>query len=273
MPALWMGLASGAMGIFSGMQQAEAGAESAAWQQWELQHAAANRRAEWEHTEFVREGKIRAQNRMVAKENALKWLKNRNVADAANKNRAEEEFFIRYNYDRELSNISNQVRQTNSAILENFNKRNINMRSATSKRLVNMALENANDLIIDARYNKELKMESAARKQAAALASRDFGYKNHTTFIPGLYLENPIMSPEQAYDSTYSTGMTSALMGGVSSGLQGALLGAQISSMNAGAGEIAGQIEGDPWGLNAIASESTWAANVNTAMGAAYGPQ
>jgi hypothetical protein len=272
MPALWMGLAAGAVSIFSGAQQAEAGAQSAALQQMQAQQSAANRRAEWAHSEFMRESKIRAQNRDIAKANALKWLKNKNIANAANKTRAEEEFYIRYNFNREVNNISSKVQETNNALLANFGKRNINMRSATAKRVVNMALEDATGLIVDSAINKQNKMRSAERKQAAALASRDFGYKNHTTFIPGMYLENPIMSPEQAYDNTYSTGMASALMGGVSSGLQGAMLGAQIGSMNAGTGDLAGQIEGDPWGLNAIAADSAWAANTNIALGAIYGP-
>ena len=238
MPALWVGLAMGGVSLLSGAQQAGAAADSAALQQWELQQAAANRRREWEHSEFLREGKIRAQNREIAKANALKWLQNKQIASAANKTRAEEEFYIRYNFNREVDNISQKVQQTNNAILENFGKRNINMRSANSKRLINMAIDDATGLVIDARLGKENKMRSAERKQAAALASRDFGYKNHITFIPGMYLENPIMSPDQAYSNTYSTGMTSALMGGVSAGLQGALIGAQIGSMNAGTGNM-----------------------------------
>lgn len=271
MPALWMGLAAGAVSMFSGAQQAEAGAQSSAMQQWEAQQNAANRRAEWEHSEFMREGAIRAQNRDIAKANALKWLKNKNIANAANKTRAEEEFYVRYNFNREVNDISNKVQQTNNALLDNFGKRNINMRSATAKRVVNMALEDATGLVVDSAINKQNKMRSAERRQAAALASRDFGYKNHTTFIPGMYLENPVMSPEQAYDSTYSSGMASALMGGVSSGMQGAMLGMQIGAMNAGAGDLAGQIEGDPWGLNAIAGEYSWAANTNTGLGGYYG--
>ena len=249
MPALWIGLGMGAVSMIGGMAQADSGAESAAMQQWELQQAAANRRLEWEHSEFVREGKIRAQNRDIAKANALKWMQNKNIAQAANKTRAEEEFYIRYNFNREVNNISTKVQQTNGAILENFAKRNINMRSANTRQLINMAIDDATGLVIDSRLNKENKMRSAERKQAAALASRDFGYKNHTTFIPGMYLQNPIMSPEQAYSSTHETGMMSALMGGVSSGLQGALIGAQIGSMNAGAGAGTGEVGGDPWGL------------------------
>ena len=232
MPALWLGLGmgaiSGGMALFGGSQEAEANAgaafeqaQAAKFEQWK------NKRM-WEHNEFLNKMQNQIKNRETSKANSVRFIQNQKIAEAANKNRAEEEFWIRWNFDNESEAISTKHQQVNNSLLQSLDKRNINFRSGTARALLRSSLESGTKMMVDKRISTTNNLRSAERKQLAALAKRDFGYNSHTTYIPGLYIEGPGIDPAAAYNSAYESGMTGAMLNGISSGLQGAFQGVQM---------------------------------------------
>ena len=234
MPALWMGLGMGAISLIGGLGQAEqqanqayAQAQGARWDAWR------NRR-QYEHGEFMNRMNNQIQNRQTSMTNAQRWIQNTKIAEAANKNRAEEEFWIRWNFDNDADKLSKKHQQVDNTLFASLAKRNINMKSGTARALLRASLINATEQMADRRLSARNQMKSAERKQLAALAQRDFGYNAHTVYIPGLYLDTPTIDPRDAYNSARSSGMFSAVLSGISGGLQGAFMGSQMSDSNAG---------------------------------------
>ena len=84
-------------------------------------------RAQQEQQEFQRKA------RQLARDDAARWQMNKNIATAANKNRAEEEFWLRYNFNNETNSFSRNVKQSNDALISNLNARNI--KGATAQAL------------------------------------------------------------------------------------------------------------------------------------------
>ena len=225
-----MGLASGAVSLIGGMGQAGSSAQAAAFQAQQARVQSWNNRRKFEHQEFLNKMNIQIKNREIAQANAARWMQNRNIASAANKNRAEEDFWIRWNFDNDTNMLSVKGQQVNNTLLSSLDKRNISFKSANARQLLRSSLENTQTALMDRRLAANNQMRSSERKQMEALSKRDFSYNSHVNYIPGLYLEAPTISPEQAAASAYSSGMTSALMGGISSGLQGAFMGAQMET-------------------------------------------
>ena len=204
-----------------GANQAFAQAQSARFEQWK------NRR-QFEHGEFLNRMQNQIKNRQTSQINARRWVQNTKIAEAANKNRAEEEFWIRWNFDNDTNTLSKKHQQVNDSLLKSLDKRNINMKSGTARHMLRASLMNAQEQLSDRAVSNRNQMKSAERKQMAALAKRDFGYNSHTTLIPGLYIDAPTIDPMAAYSSAYSSGMGSALLSGISGGVQGAFMGSQM---------------------------------------------
>jgi len=234
MPALWMGLGMGALSLVGGMGQAGADANQAYQQAKAAEFDAWKNKRQWEHGEFMNKMQNQIKNRQTAKVNAQRWIQNKKLAESANINRAEEEFWIGWNFDNDSDRISKKHQQVNNSLLASLDKRNVNMRSGNARQLLRASLDNASDQLADRSVSARNQMKSAERKQLQALSQRDFGYNAHTTYIPGLYLDAPTVDPMAAYNSAYSSGMTSAVLSGVSGGLQGAFMGSQMSDAGAG---------------------------------------
>ena len=84
-------------------------------QQQSAQAAAAE--AQQREQQFREKMQVQQKNREIAKQNAMRWMNNRNIAEAAAKQRAEEDFYIRYNYNNETNIFS---RNMNTAICTYF---------------------------------------------------------------------------------------------------------------------------------------------------------
>tara|TARA_R100000234_G_scaffold118042_2_gene97680 strand:+ start:221 stop:958 length:738 start_codon:yes stop_codon:yes gene_type:complete len=232
MPALWLGLGMGAlqggMALFGGSNEAEANAAAAFQQAEAANHEAWKNKRQWEHGEFLSKMQNQIKNRETSKVNAQRWMKNQKIAEAANQNRAEEEFWIRWNFDNDAERISKKHQQVNNELVKSLDKRNINMRSGNARALLRATLDTSTDQMAQRRVSAKNQLRSAERKQLAALSQRDFGYNSHTVHIPGLYLAGAPVDAQAAYDSAYSTGMTSALVSGISGAAQGAFQGVQM---------------------------------------------
>ncbi len=169
-----MALISGGGQLFSSFMGGQAQAAQA---------AAQSQQFEW--AEFTRRMDTQIKNRQIAKQNAVMWQNNNNIAKAANQTRAEEEFWLRYNYDNETGTFSRQSKQANDQLVSTMSGRNINLKSQTAKQLLKQSLMNNKEFLVNRRVAFGNAMLSAQRKQGQALAQRNFGYSEHVSFMPG----------------------------------------------------------------------------------------
>lgn len=252
MPALWMGLGMGALqgglALFGGANEANAQANAAYTQAKAAEFEAWKSQRQFEHGEFMNKMQNQIKNRQTAKANATRFIQNQKIAESANINRAEEEFWIRWNFDNEAEAISKKHQQVNNSLIKSLDKRNINLSSGNARALLRASLNNSGEMMVDRRVSARNKMKGAERKQLAALSKRDFGYNSHTTYIPGLFLQAGTVDPMAAANSAYSTGMTSAVLSGISGAAQGAFMGAQMGDMMGGTPATPGGPGGPPAG-------------------------
>ena len=156
--------------------------------------------------QFREKMKVQQQNREIAKKNAQRWMNNRKIAEAASQQRAEEDFYIRYNYNNETNLFSRNVKRTNDMIASKLAGKNI--RGQTAKQLMRQSLEGAKTAMASRRVAFENQLQASARKQQAMLNRRDFGYNNAISYIPG------------AINTANTKGiMTNALATGIMSGV------------------------------------------------------
>lgn len=162
-----------ASAIMGGQQQAQQAAQQYAQQQW---------------AEFSKKMQIQKQNRQIAKKNAMQWQQNKFIAQAANKSRAERDFYIRLNYKNETGEFSRNVTATNDRLLGYLNAKNV--KGQTAKQLMRQSLESAQKASVNKRLNYENQLRSSERQQQANLAKRNFGYNDQIQFMPGLDMGN-----------------------------------------------------------------------------------
>ena len=175
---------------------------SAAMQGAAASDQAAQQRAQHAQQEFQRKMTQQRQSRQRAREDAARWQMNQNIATAANKARAEEEFYLRYNFDNQTKTFSRGVKQANAALVSNLNARNL--KGATAQALLRQGLEGAKNVMENKRIQFGNEMRSIERKQQNALGQRDFGYTSANLSMPNQYI-----------GPSGSDLMTTALIGGV----------------------------------------------------------
>ena len=219
MPAITMGLMMGGSTMLQSIMGGQGQAAQAAAQQ-----------AQFEFQEFTRAMDVQKKNRQVAKQNALRWQNNRNIEAAANQARAEEEFWLDYNYKNETGAFSRNVKQTNDMLVGHVNKRGISLKSQNAKQLLRQSLEQNKEYLISRRISHGNALESAKRKQDAALAQRDFGYTDSVVFQPGV---NITPSPDSIMKNAMISGLAQGAMSGLSAGIQANLMDQQNTQMNA----------------------------------------
>tara|TARA_Y100001963_G_scaffold105867_1_gene146239 strand:+ start:1593 stop:2234 length:642 start_codon:yes stop_codon:yes gene_type:complete len=159
---------------------------------------------------------LQRQNREITKKNAQKWQMNKNIAEAANITRAEEEFWLRYNFNNESGTLGRNTKAANDSLLASFHGRGIGSNSQTAKQMQRMSFENAKQAMVDRRVQHGTQMLSAERKQDAALARRDFGYQAQIPFMEGM-TNSP--SAGAAMTSAMASGGIQAILGGITSGM------------------------------------------------------
>ncbi len=210
MAVITMGVLSGASTLLSSIM----GGQQAVQQQ-------AIQRAQHAEQEFQRRMQNQIKNRQIAKNNAAKWMANRKIAQAANEQRAKEEFYLQYNYDNASGKLSRGYGKLNAGIKSAMEGRNINLNSGTSRSLMRQALQGAKDGVTTQRMNFSNALVAAEAKQSQALARRDFGYAGQVSFMPA-----------QIYQVSDSSIMQNALTSGL---IQGGLAGIQAGMATASA--------------------------------------
>ena len=197
----------------------------------QAQAQAMAQRLQFEEQEFQRQWNNQVRNRQIAKENANKWFQNQKIAEAANKNRAERDFYIRYNYENETGEFSRQTQSINDSLLSSLSGRNISGDSGTAKALLRMAIDQRNKSAVARSVTYENALRGSERQQEAALNQRDFNYNEHIPFMPG-------------HDGTPSGGeaFSGALLSGIGSVwgayAQGSMNQDMLGAINRGAGVL-----------------------------------
>ncbi len=196
-----MALVAGGSTLFSSIMGGQSQAAQAQAQQ-----------AQFEWGEFTRRMDTQIKNRQIAKQNAARWQNNRNIEKAANKTRAEEEFWLRYNFDNETGSFSRNARQANDQLVSHMAGKNINTKSQTAKALLRQSLDTNKEFLVNRRVAFGNAMLSAKRRQDSALASRDFGYTDHVTFMAG---ENFQPSSSSIMKNALIQGVVGGAMAGI----------------------------------------------------------
>jgi hypothetical protein len=202
----YVGMAMGIFNMFAGASAAETEAEA----------ANATRKAEWEEAEFQRKWEHQIQARAQARKNAQRWFNNRKLAEAANKTRAERDFYIRYNYQNEVGEFSRNSQQVNDMLVGRFQGQGWDADSGTAKALLRSSLETQKRQLVAGRIKNENQLRDSERTQIAQLGKRDFGYNQAIPYMPGSYMET---SPDVAFNTALIAGIGGAI-GGVTGGVQ-----------------------------------------------------
>jgi hypothetical protein len=163
----------GALQSYMGAQGAKAEAEA--------------QRAQFEEQEFQREWQNQVENRNIAKANAAKWMQNRRIAKVASKARAEQEFWAQYNFDNSSGHHGRQTKKLNDQLLGRLSGRRIDPNSGTSRAILRSVTVASEEAAVAMRINHANQLETIERKEAHALASRDFGFNEQIPFMPGQF--------------------------------------------------------------------------------------
>jgi hypothetical protein len=173
---------------------------------------AAAQRAQFEYQQFQRKMNNQIKNRGIAKANAAKWMNNIKIAEAANVARAEEEFYLGYNFDGATNQLGSQLTSANSKIKAALLAKRGSISGGTAQHLMRVSLNQAKKGMVAQSLNYENAMRTAQRKQDAALNKRDFGYQNQVKFMPGEL-------HQVSEKSIMSQALVSGIVGGIGAGI------------------------------------------------------
>ena len=197
----WGMLAQAGISAFMGAKEAEAQATA--------------QRIQFEEQEFQRKWQNQIKNREIAKSNAARWFNNQKIAEAANKNRAERDFYLRYNFKNEVGDFSRQSQQVNDGLMGQLSARGISSTSGTGKALLKQATIRRNETMQAKRLTHENALLGSARQQQADLSKRDFTYNESVPFMPGV---DGTPTPSSAFQTALMSGAAS-MVGGYTQGV------------------------------------------------------
>lgn len=207
--AIAMGAMAAGSALFGSMQQGQQQATNNAIQ-----------RAQFEEQEFQKKMNNQIKNRQIANSNAAKWMMNKNIGRAANSARAEEEFWLGYNFDNATGQFSRQYNMMNSSIQSVMQAKNISSKSGTARQIMSTSLEQTKKGLVSKRSNFQNSLISAERKQEAILAKRDFGYATQVKFMPSSLVQQ---SDSSIMSQALTTGLVTGAFAGASAGIQTSL--------------------------------------------------
>jgi hypothetical protein len=176
MPMVTAALVAGGGQLLGSMMQGQASAAQAEAQ-----------RLQFEEAQFNRKWQNQIQNREIAKANAIQWMNNKKIAEAANQERAETEFYLKYNFNNETGELSRQYKQVNDQITASLYSKGIDPSSGTGRALMYASMNRAKKVFGARRINLETGLISAERKQQQQLAQRNFGYNSHIPLMQEEY--------------------------------------------------------------------------------------
>ena len=256
--AIELGLAGMGLGIVSGIMQADAAedqarARAAAQYQAELnQYNAANFRGVMSTYQ---------QNRGIAQNNAARRFRNMVLAENANQQRAYAERALAKNKNAQLGNAANAFKFNMAGLSSNLSGRGFS-RGGTQKAIKNMMRGRSLNEVLAIAENGRQQEKAILGQQDAMLAQRDFRRDEAALFIPGA-------PPTYQYTGSGQS-MMGSILGGAAQGLSMASSLSQLGGGGGGAAAPSGQVAGNPFGLNELSGNYSWAANTNQAMASIF---
>jgi len=196
MPMIWM------MALSAGQAFMGAGAAKA---------DAAAKKLQFEEQRFNARMQNQIKNREIAKVNAIQWMNNRKIAEAANQERAETDFYLRYNFNNETGELSREYKQTNDQIISALYGKGISPDSGTARAIMRSSMSRMTDVFKARGINLDIGLRSSKRKQEQQLAGRNFGYNAH---IPLMQQEYRGADPSSAYSTALMSGLASTAISG-----------------------------------------------------------
>jgi len=172
---------------------------------------AAMQKMQFEERRFNARMQNQIKNREIAKANAMQWMANKKIAESANQERAETDFYLRYNFNNESGELSRQHKQSNDQIVSALFSRGISPDSGTARALMRSSMARSKQIFTDRSINLSNALISSERKQQQQLAQRNFGYNAH---IPLMQEEYRGQDPSSAFSTALTTGLTSAAISG-----------------------------------------------------------
>ena len=165
-----------------------------------------------DYQEFVRRMENERTNRNIAKQNSYQWMNNFKIAEAANQQRAEEEFYLRLNYSNEGQFAGRMLRSVNDSLASSLQGKGM-AKGGTARQLIIQTLNRAKEDTVAKRVSLENALVASERKQTAMLSQRNFGYNTGVPFMPGQLMQ---MDPSSAFNMHLQQGVISGVASGVS---------------------------------------------------------
>jgi hypothetical protein len=145
---------------------------------------------------------VTKQNYHAAESNAAQWMQNTLISEQAYTNAAEEQVYLKYNFDNETGQLSRHARNTYDTITHTLSTRNI--KGGTARALMNQQQNNDKKIMEARAITHGNQMRDTERRRDQTLAKRNFGYTRQNEFVAGLDLTDP--------KGAFSNALTSGLM-------------------------------------------------------------
>lgn len=145
-------------------------------------------------------------NRDIATANARQWMNNQLISETANKQMAEQQVYLQYNFDNATGELSRQTKQQNDSLIASMSSRNL--KGGTARALMRQQEYNQGKVFEARAISHGNKMRDTERQRDAALAQRNFSYTPHQTFVPA----KSFTDRESSYNDALISGLVGAGM-------------------------------------------------------------
>ena len=192
MPFMMQGAMMGMQAILGANQAGQQAAQQVTQQNW---------------ANHVQQMQTDQANRDKSEANAAQWMQNQLISEAAWTGMAEEQVYLRYNFNNDTGHLSRKSKQTYDALQSTLSHRNI--KGGTAKALMRQQ-QDLDRRVFEARaITHGNQMRDTERKRDRMLSNRNFGYAKHDTFVPAANFTDP----DSAYKSTLTSGLIKTGMG------------------------------------------------------------
>jgi hypothetical protein len=174
-------------------------AESDAWKQM----------AQKSWNDHLQRMEVTKQNYAAAEANAAQWMQNTLISEQAHTNAAEEQVYLKYNFDNETGQLSRRARNTYDTLTHTLSTRNI--KGGTARALMNQQQNNDKKIMEARAITHGNQMRDTERRRDQMLAKRNFGYNRQNEFRAGM----DFTDPKGAFKGALTSGLMQAGVAGI----------------------------------------------------------
>jgi len=164
---------------------------------------------------------VTRQNYQAAEANASQWMQNTLITEQSYTNAAEEQVYLKYNFDNATGQLSRKARNTYDTLTNTLSTRNI--KGGTSRALMRQQQQQDKNIMEARAVTHGNQMRDTERKRDQQLAKRNFGYQKQNEF----HQQIDMTDPKGAFDSALTQGIVQAGVTGIGMYQQTQLMGAQ----------------------------------------------